>query len=367
MAQLILLNPGPVNVSPRVRAALQGADACHREPEFAAVLASIRRRLARCFGGLEFGAVTLTGSGTAAVEAMVSSGVGEGRLLVINNGVYGQRIVDMASAHRIPVVEVGSSWTEPLPLDPVETALRTHADIEAIAVVHHETTAGLLNPVAEVGAVARRYGKRLLVDSVSGLAGDVIDLERDGVDLCAGTANKCIQGVPGLSFVMVRRALLPTLSAYRPRSLYLHLPAHFAAQERGTMLFTMAVHTAYACDQALAELEEETVAGRIGRYRDAAQFLRTGFAALGLECVVPEGSRSNALTALRLPAATDYATLHGQLKQRGFVIYAGQGKLQSATFRVANMGHLTRADFAAFLEALADSLPRRQGGRAERL
>ena len=354
MRPLILLNPGPVNVSPGVRAALQAGDACHREPEFAAVIASIRRRLASCFGGPAFAAVALTGSGTAAVEAMVSSGIGEGRLLVINNGVYGQRIIDMATTYRIPVVEVRSSWTEPLALSPVEAALRAHSDVEAIAVVHHETTAGLLNPVAALGALARRHGKRLLVDSVSGLAGDDIDLERDGVDLCAGTANKCIQGVAGISFVMLRRALLPTLSAYRPRSLYLHLPAHFAAQENGTLLFTMAVQTAYACDQALAELEDETVAGRITRYRGAAQFLRAGFAVLGLEFVVPAGSRSNSLTALRLPPGVDYAALHRGLKERGFVIYAGQGALQSATFRVANMGHLTTADFAAFLEALGD-------------
>lgn len=357
MPRLILLNPGPVNVSPRVRRALRGPDLCHREPEFAAVVASIRERLTRCFGGgAEYAAVVLTGSGTGAVETMVASGVGGGHLLVIDNGVYGQRLLDMAHAHGIPADAVRSSWTAPLPLDAVEAALGANPRIEAIAIVHHETTTGLLNPVGAVGALARRYGKRLLVDSVSGLGGDDLDLATDGVDLCAGTANKCIQGLPGMSFVLVRRALVPALAAFAPRTVYLHLPTHLAAQDKGSMLFTLAVPIACAFDTALAELEDETVARRIARYRRAAEFLRDGFRALGLECLVPAGSRSNSLTALRLPQGHDYAALHARLKERGFVIYEGQGQLQSSIFRVANMGHLARRDFAAFLAALAGVL-----------
>lgn len=354
----ILLNPGPVNVSPRVRDAFRNApDLCHREPEVGELLSSIRRRLLRCFGGTEdFTAALLTGSGTAAVEAMIASGVGAGPLLVVNNGVYGQRIADMARAHEIPVVEVRSGWAEPLALEPVEQALRDHPGIEAIAVVHHETTTGLLNPVREVGALARRHGIRLLVDSVSGLGGDEIDFERDGVDLCAGTANKCIQGLPGMSFVLVRRKVLEVLVETRARSLYLHLPSHVGAQERSSMLFTVAVQIAVAFDAALAELEEETVAGRVARYHAAAELLRRGFGALGLRFLVPEGWRSNCLTGLHLPVGVAYARLHDELKARGFIIYEGQGKAQGDVFRVANMGHLGRDDFTAFLTALREIL-----------
>lgn len=355
----ILLNPGPVNVSPRVREAFRKApDLCHREPEVGALLSSVRERLARCFGGLErFGAIAFTGSGTVAVEAMISSGVVSGQLLVVNNGIYGQRIADMARAHDIGVVEVRSGWSEPLDPVAVEHALRSHPGIEAVALVHHETTTGLLNPVGAVGALARRHGKRFLVDSVSGLAGDDLDFERDAVDLCAGTANKCIQGLPGISFVVARRDVLAALAAAKPRSVYMHLPSHFAAQEKGSMLFTMAVQVAVAFDEALAELEEETVAGRVERIRKAAEFLRAGFADLGLRFLVPEGHRSNTLTSLQLPEEVSYAALHDELKQRGFVIYEGQGKLQTGIFRVANMGHLSRDDFASFLEALRACLP----------
>jgi 2-aminoethylphosphonate-pyruvate transaminase len=329
-------------------------DLCHREPEVAALIGSIRHRLTRCFGGADFGAVVLTGSGTLAVEAMIASGVRQGALLVINNGVYGQRIADMARAHGIEVVEVRSDWCEPLALPPLEEALRRHPEVEAVAVVHHETTTGLLNPVAAVGGLARRFGKRVLVDSVSGLAGDALDFA--AVDLCAGTANKCIQGFPGISFVLARRAVLAQLGDLAPRSVYLHLPAHFAAQEKGSMLFTMAVQVAFACDEALAELEEETVTGRLHRYRSAAEHLRRGFAELGLRLLVPEGSRSNTLTALELPAGVPYARLHDELKRRGFIIYEGQAALQSEIFRVANMGDLGLEDFDAFLTALREIL-----------
>ena len=144
----VLLNPGPVNVSPRVRDAFRNApDLCHREPEAGELLQSIRRRLTACFGGDEYTAALLTGSGTAAVEAMIASGVVAGPLLVVNNGVYGQRMADMARAHDIAVVEVRSGWAEPLALPPLEEALRANPAIEAIALVHHETTTGLLNPV----------------------------------------------------------------------------------------------------------------------------------------------------------------------------------------------------------------------------
>lgn len=360
----MLLNPGPVNVSPRVRAAFHGApDMCHREPEVGELLGSIRRRLARCFGGPEaFTAVLLTGSGTAAVEAMIASGVGAGPLLVVNNGVYGQRMVDMARAHGIAVVEVASGWTEPLDVARVDEALRESPGVEAVAVVHHETTTGLLNPIGEVGALARRHGARLLVDSVSGLAGDGLDFDRDGVDLCAGTANKCLQGMPGISFVLVRRTALEPLAAVPPRSVYLHLPSHLRAQEQNSMLFTMAVQVAAAFDEALAELEEETVAARVERYHAAAELLRRGFSDLGLRFLVPEGWRSNCLTALELPAGVAYAQLHDELKARGFVVYDGQGKLRQGAFRVANMGHLERDDFTAFLSALrsilGDTAPR---------
>src|SRR5436309_383295 len=174
---MILLNPGPVNVSPRVTAALARGDLCHREPEYGDLQASIRSRLVRAFappGG--FTAVLITGSGTAALEAAVTSVLSaRGRLVVVSNGVYGERIAAMAAAARLPHTVVEGAWAEPPDLAAVERALGA-ADVEAVAVVHHETTTGLLNPVSEVGRLAHMRGKLVLVDSVSGLAGDALHL-----------------------------------------------------------------------------------------------------------------------------------------------------------------------------------------------
>jgi 2-aminoethylphosphonate-pyruvate transaminase len=354
---MILLNPGPVNVSERVRAALGRADVCHREPECAELLDRIRARLVRAFApGGGFTAVLVTGSGTAALEMAVQSVLSErGRLVVVANGVYGERMAAMAGAARLPCDVVGGAWTSGPDLDAVERALAA-PDVEAVAVVHHETTTGLLNPVGTVGRLARAQGKLLLVDSVSGLGGEELDLEATAADVVVGTGGKCVQAFPGLAFILVREAVLPRLARHPRRSLYLSLGVHHDAQVRGTVPFTPAVQLAYALDEALAELLEEGVAGRIARYARAASQLRAGFERLGLGFVLPPAVRSNTITSLWLPAGKSYADLHDGLKQQGFVVYEGQGRLAREIFRVANMGQLVPADFERFLVALGSML-----------
>jgi 2-aminoethylphosphonate-pyruvate transaminase len=209
-----------------------------------------------------------------------------------------------------------------------------------------------LNPVAEIGAIARRHGKLLVVDSISGLAGDALDLEVAGADLVVGTANKCIQGLPGMAFVLARSTALERLATYPPRSIYLSL----ATYVKNPMPFTPAVQAGYALDEALAELLEEGVGARIARYARAAAQLRAGFERLGLTCMLPPALRSNSITALRFPAGRTYKELHDALKARGFVVYEGQGRLAREVFRVANMGHLGSDDFDAFLSALGEIL-----------
>ena len=357
MPQHILLNPGPVNVSPRVQQALLRGDLCHREEEFSDLLVAIRTKLLQAFAPSGYTAVPVTGSGTLAVEAMVSSALPEGKkLLVINNGVYGERMLRMAEAHRIPAVELRYDWTERPALGQIESTLRADPAIDAVALVHHETTTGLLNLVTEVGAITRRAGRRLLLDAVSSLAAEDLDLIRDGVDLCACTANKCVQGLPGVSFVLVRTDAMAAMQHYPRRSLYLHLPLHWEAQEKRSIPFTPSVQTWYALDAALDELLEETVTKRVKRHYTAAQLLRDGFARLGLKALLPAAHQSNTLTSLLLPEGMTYPRIHDGLKERGFVIYEGQGRLQTGIFRVANMGHLTLDDFRRFLAALEEGL-----------
>lgn len=357
---MILLNPGPVNVSERVRKALLRPDICHRESEFAELLQGIRRKLIKAFvpeAEDEYTAVVLTGSGTAAVEAALLSSIPHGkRALVINNGVYGERISGIFGVHRLGVPEIKLEWgTRPDP-EKIRLALRQHPEVHVVAMVHHETTNGLINPVAEIAEVVDSLNRAFIVDSVSGLGGEAIDIARPHIYMVAGTAGKCIQGFPGVSFVLVRKGFMERLKAYPKRSWYLHLPQYYDDQERGTIPFTPAVQLYYAFDEALNELLEEGVAGRIARYRKAATLIRRRMEALGLKPVLPPEYQSNTLTSYYLPQGLTYQTLHDRLKERGYVIYAGQGQLESRIFRVANMGALTEQDLEGFLNAFQEVL-----------
>ena len=354
MPRTVLLNPGPVNVTDRVRQALMLPDLCHREKEFSDLMAAIRSKLLKAFDiEEEYTSVLVSGSGTAALEMAVSSSLSPDRsMLVIQNGVYGERIGKICDVYKFRQRTLKLGWGEPPSLENIENELKQNPDIEVVALVHHETTTGLLNPLEEVGELARRYKKVFLVDCISSLAGDEINFKSCPIDIAVGTANKCVQGFPGVSFVLFREKELQRLRKIPERTLYFNLTGYHKAQEAGGMLFTPAIPAHYTLDVALDELIEETVAGRVQRYADAAKFLRAGFKDIGLEFLIPEGLRSNCLTSLRLPEGISYEKLHGELKANGFVIYAGQGNLSDNIFRVANMGDIAQEEFERFLQVL---------------
>ena len=354
----VLLNPGPANTSPRVKQALLTPDLCHREPEFFEVMRECRERLVRVAGAAPaFGAVLFTGSGTAAVEATLASAVPEGRaLLVVNNGVYGDRMLRIARAHRIPAEALTYDFTTPVPPADVGRALREHPEISHVAVVHHETTTGLLNPVEAVADVAAAAGRRVIVDAMSSLFGEPLDVARAGFDYVTASANKCLQGIPGVSFVLARRAALEALKGRPARSVYLDLLNHWTTQEQDNTPFTPAVQVLHAMREALLELEEEGAAARIARYAENCRVLRRGMAALGFDILVPAGARSNILTTFRLRPGLTYDALHDAMKRRGYVIYAGQGEIRTYAFRVSNMGTLTPKDMQAVVSAFAECL-----------
>jgi len=361
----VLLNPGPANTSPRVRQALLTPDLCHREPEFFEVMRECRRRLVELLGVAgAFDAVLFTGSGTAAVEAALASVVPRERgLLVVNNGVYGDRMLRIARAHGIPAEALTYDFTTPVAPADVTRVLRAHPKISHVAVVHHETTTGLLNPVETVADAAAAQGRRVIVDAMSSLFGEPLDVSREGIDVVTASANKCLQGVPGISFVLARRTALAALKGRPPRSVYLDLHNHWATQEQDNTPFTPAVQVLHAMREALVELGEEGVAARIARYAENARVLRRGMAALGFSILVPEGARSSILTTFRLTPGLAYEPLHDAMKRRGYIIYAGQGDIRTYAFRVANMGTLTPKDMAAVVDAFAACLEELAGSR----
>lgn len=359
---MILLNPGPVNVSERVRQALHRPDICHRESEFTELLHGIQRKLLKAFlpgAEADYVAVVLTGSGTAAVEAAIMSSLPIGkRMLVLNNGVYGERMSAMIGLHRLGTSEFKLDWgTRPDP-ERLRLALRQHPEVQVVGMVHHETTTGLINPVKEIAEVVDSQNRVFVLDSVSGLGGEAIDIAGPHIYMVAGTAGKCIQGFPGVSFVFVRKGFVERMKTYPKRSIYLHLTHYIDDQGNGTIPFTPAVQLYYAFDEALNELLEEGVANRQRRYKKMASVIRQRMNVLGLKVMLAPDLQSNTITSYYLPAGLSYATLHDQLKEQGYVIYAGQGQLEHKIFRVANMGALTEQQIHGFLQAFEQIVER---------
>ncbi|MBX3167856.1 MAG: aminotransferase class V-fold PLP-dependent enzyme [Candidatus Eremiobacteraeota bacterium] len=344
-----LLNPGPVTLSERVRAALQKPDLCHREPEFLQMQRRIRDRLTDLYGcSQEYASVLLTGSGTAAVEAMVGSLVGpnDKPALVVANGVYGERMAAMLKRHGRHFEVVTSAWTEPMDLAGVAERISGCACVLA---VHHETTTGRLNDLASLGKLCRQNQVPMLLDAVSSFGGEEILFEEWNLQACAATANKCLHGVPGVSFVVARRNALQA-PGHSP-ALYLDLHNYYELQEKDGSPFTQAVQACYGLDEALAEIRDQGGwQARRDLYRRRAAQLEEGLARLGIDPFLREG-RSSILGSYRLPPGVTYAQLHDRLKEAGFVIYAGQGGLSDEMFRIAVMGDLTRGDLERLLAA----------------
>ena len=351
---MLLLNPGPVTLSERVRRSLLQPDLCHREDEFYDLQDEARARLLAIHGldPTAWTAVLLTGSGTAAVEAMIAALVpDDGRLLVLENGVYGERIAQIATRYRIPHEAMRHAWMDALDLDAIDARLAEDRTFSHVAVIHHETTTGRLNDLDALGALCRARGVSLLVDAVSSFGAEAIDFDDRSIDAVAATANKCLHGVPGAAFVVVRR---PALARAVGRAYYLDLGRLAELQDRRNTPFTPSVHAYYALVEALREFADE--GGRVARYaryEALARQVHDGLAALGVPAALPVAESSVVLRAYRLPDGVDYPSLHDALKAAGFVIYAGQGGLSTQLFRISTMGALQPSDMTRLVAAFA--------------
>lgn len=353
-----LLNPGPVTLTERVRGALQRPDMCHREEEFAALQRDVRARVAGVYpeaAAQGYAAVLLTGSGTAAVEAMIGSCVPrDGHALVVSNGVYGDRIAQMLGAQSKRYTVIASQWTSGMDLAGAERALTVDPTITHVIAVHHETTTGRLNDIAALGALCVKHQRPMLLDGVSSFGGEEIRFAEWNLEAVAATANKCLHGVPGISFVVLR----PEVFAARPSgatSVYLDLWRHWKEQPAGWSPFTQSVQVLYALEEALKELDDEGGwSARHALYARRSERVRHALRELGVAVFLDEGEGvySSILTSFHQPPGLSYAALHDGLKARDFVIYAGQGPYMGKMFRVAVMGALGDGDLAELVSAL---------------
>ena len=356
---MLILSPGPANISERVRQALTKPDIGHRESEFSTLLGDTKSLLLEICGVPQgYSCAVLSGSGTTAIEATITSlcDVASG-VLILSNGVYGERAAQIAQVYEVPHTLESFEWTLPLPLDRVE-ALVSATSHDTVYLIHHETTTGVLNPLREVAEIARRHQKWVLVDAVSSIAGEELDLSGWGVDLIVGSANKCIRGVPGVSFAILSEDFVGAISKRRQVAFSTDLVTTLSREDEGETPFTPPIQTMYALREALLELAEDGVQNRIAGYRSIAKTLRDGLSALELSFLVRREHLSNTMTSVMLPEGLSYPTLHDPLKDLGYVIYKSQGNLSKTTFRLGSVGLITQDDIHGFLGALGQVLRR---------
>ena len=356
-----LFTPGPLTTSESVKRAML-RDLGSRDDEFLRAVASVRGQLLTLAGVSQasgWECVLLPGSGTYAVESVVSSAMpGDGKLLVLINGAYGERIRQIAEVHRIPTEVL--HWDEDETPEPeaVRKALASDPAIAMVAVIHCETTTGIINPVEAIGRVVRESARIYFVDAMSSFGAVPLDFEGAGIDFLVSSANKCIEGVPGFSFVLARRDSLLATDG-RARTLSLDLFAQWKGLEaNGQFRFTPPTNVILAFEQALRELAEEGgVEARARRYSENQRTLLAGMRELGFETYLPGDKQSHIITSYRYPAHASFRfeDFYRRLAERGMVIYPG--KLSKVDcFRIGTIGRLFPADFEALLAAVREVL-----------
>ncbi len=366
----LLLTPGPLSTTKSVKAAML-QDWCTWDRDYSVLVQDIRSRLAKLASSRRpeaFAIVPMQGSGTFGVEAALGTAIPRegGKLAVLANGAYGDRIAEIARVAGIPCATLSFGETTPVDPDRLRELLESDPAITHVAVVHGETTTGMLNPIAETASVARAYGKTVIVDAMSTFGGIPLDMEELGIDYLISSSNKCIQGVPGFSFVAARVEKL-ALCEGNARSLSLDLYDQWSVMERqaGKWRFTSPTHAVRAFSQALTELEEEGgVEARYRRYSNNQRALSEGMARLGFRPLLPTDVQSPIITAFEYPeeAQFSFAMLYEALKQDGFVIYPG--KISSAdTFRIGSIGDVYPADMARLIQGVERFLKNEGSGR----
>jgi 2-aminoethylphosphonate-pyruvate transaminase len=355
--ELTLLCPGPVTSSPRVKRALAQADIAHRDRAFVDLLARVVARLRRVACAPDHDVLVVGGGATAATEAVLATFVSsDERLLVVSNGAFGERIAEMAQCLGIHMNHLRYDWGEPIVLEQVQGMLDGDPRIKAVAMVHHETSVGRINPVNEVGRLLAPRHVRYFVDIVSSLGAEEFDMVRSRASVAIGSANKCLHGVAGAAFVITRREIWDETAHVRPRSMYLDLRRYRAAiRENGQTPFTPPVPAVVALEAALQELEEQGgVPARRAHYQALNARLRAGLIGLGLKIRYDGPCSAVSLTVAQLPPGLTFDDFYHDLRTRGFLVYRGKGPVSHDSFLVANMGDLDLATIDRFLETVAE-------------
>ena len=354
----LLLTPGPLSTTSTVKEAML-RDWCTWDDDYNNLIQTLRCDLVSLATSQadRYTAVLMQGSGTFSVESVIGSVISKhGKLLVATNGAYGERIVRIAQVLGINVTKLDFGETGKLDIARVGKTLLADPELTHVAVVHCETTTGMLNDIAAVGVLAKAHGKVFIVDAMSSFGGIPMDVAKPGIDFMISSANKCIQGVPGFGFVIASRSELEKCSG-TARSLSLDLYGQWRDMEdgHGKWRYTSPTHVVRAFVQAMLELQEEGgIEARYARYHQNQLILTRGMRALGFETLLPDELHSPIITSFMYPTSTfDFTRFYKALKQKGFVVYPG--KISKAdTFRIGNIGDVQTRDIDQLLCAVSD-------------
>ena len=353
----VLLNPGPSTTTDSVKYAQVVKDICPRELEFGNLMEKVSEDLTSFVANPEKYTTVMFGcSGTGADEAMISSCVPpDGKLLVVDNGSYGARLAKIASVYGIETDVFKSSTYEPIDLEALENQMKSKK-YTTFAVVYHETTTGLLNPLEKICPMAKKYGMTTVCDIVSAYAGMPIDMEKLQIDFGAATSNKHIGGMAGIGFVVCKKDELLKQKAWPMRNYYLNLFDQYKYfEETKQTRFTPPVQTFYALRQAIIETKQETIEKRFERFTECWKILVNALKEIGLKMLVKEENQSHFITAILIPEtpAYDFNKMHDFARGQGFTIYPGKlGNID--TFRIANMGDIKPEEMRRFTGILKE-------------
>ena len=358
----LLLTPGPLTTSRTVKEVML-QDFCTWDDDYNSIVTRIRDRLVKLAVGddtkaeADYTTVLMQGSGTFSVEATIGSVIPpDGKLLVIDNGAYGNRIALIAERLKIPLLSIKQPETEPADLERIDQTLANDASITHVAMVHCETTTGLLNPAAEVGRICAKHNKIFILDAMSSFGGVEMTMSDVGCQYLVSSANKCIQGVPGFGFVVAHRATFEKTKGWaRSLSLDLFDQWHEMETKGGKWRYTSPTHTVRAFDRALDELDEEGgIAKRAARYAENNRRLIDGMRKIGFQSLVTAEYQSPIITSFIYPKDRkfDFVSLYDAMKRRRFVIYPGKVS-DVDCFRIGNIGHVFPEDISELLVAIS--------------
>lgn len=357
----ILLNPGPATTTDTVKMAQVVPDICPREKAFADMMEVMREDFVRIVHGDpgRYTSVLFCGSGTINMDVCLNSLLPEGRkVLVINNGAYSSRAVQICAYYGLPFIDLQFPEDEQPDIEEIERTLREHPEIALVYTTHNETGTGLLNPIREIGALVHRYGAVFAVDTTSTYAMRPIDMEADHIDFCMASAQKGLMAMTGLSFVIGDRALIEKSAQYPRRSYYcnLYLQYHFF-ETTGEMHFTPPVQTIYAARQALDEYFAEGEEAKWQRHLRVFEAIHAGLARLGFQDMIRRELQAGLVVAVKYPDDEnwDFERVHDYCYERGFTIYPGKAAVQN-TFRLCALGAITERDIEDFFVVLEEAL-----------